>query len=148
MKKGIKLIIACILSLTIIYVGGVPQLIHNYCACCDLAHNAQIVEKACCELNDRAEFRKFSMFHPVKPMCSCPNHHQKGCCKNTVLKIDLQKESQDNKFIVPNVSFRPQDFHLVDVRLFEIKWELFSFCEPPKPDSSRFYLNLYSTLII
>lgn len=148
MKKGAKLILACILSFTIAYVGGLPQLINCYCACCCKNSHKTEANNSCCGVKYYAEFRPVCMQHPFNSECNCSQKHKQGC-KDPLLKIDLQKETHDDKSLLSTLFFYPAENYLSDKLFYDNSQRVVScVVPPPYSPSSRFYLSLYSTLLI
>jgi len=148
MIKGIKFIIACILSLTIIYVGAGANLTHSCCARNKLARSGTMDKNSYDKLYEKAGHRDCCMQNFMMKSGKCSLHHKTDCCRPLIYKVDLQKSSSDTALNVPVYIFLPNHILLVcnDLQREFLKAE--SYSDPPYPSSSRFYLNLYSTLLI
>ncbi|WP_455585234.1 hypothetical protein [Bacteroides sp.] len=130
--KRLRYILAAVLSLMIIYAGVGVSVVHYCCAACETA-------QTCCSSG-------CSKCHKA--------HHQpdKSCkdegCTATVYKVDLIKHSCEVSATVPVIQLlceqilRFHDFSSIRERQ-EVPYNV-----PPYPVSSRYYLSLYSTLLI
>lgn len=128
----LRYILATLLSLLIIYVGAGVSIVHYCCASCETA-------QTCCTTG-------------------CPKCHKthqqsdKSCkeqgCTATIYKVDLMKHSCEASVATPVMQLfcelLPEfQYILSQDQLEEV------FCKaPPSPVSSRYYLTLYSTLLI
>lgn len=146
--KGIKFIIACILSLTIVYVGGGTNL--SYCRCANnmVAKSGTICKCHSCELNGKAERRECCMHKAGKQHGKCSSHGRMHCCGSIVYKVDLQKDTSFTSFDSPVCALLSECFLPIHYDLPTKILNVSSISDPPGPYSSRFYLNLYSTLLI
>ena len=148
MLKGIKFILACILSLTIVYVGAGANLSHCGCTHNTLAKSGAMGGCRCNELNGKAGNKPCCMHKFGMQNGKCAHHGRTNCCRTVIYKVDLQQNSQDMGFNAPVSALLPNYFQVTcHVLPAEIR-EIYSYIDPPGPSSSRFYLNLYSTLLI
>lgn len=132
--KGLKYIFNCLLSLTIVYVGvGVPLAKACDCGCRIVAEQKAPEKCSCCKTGKDAD---------------AATSKTEKCCKSTVYKIDLVKTSPLAEVVFPNVQVFVQHlFMLLPAPPQEIKSSEWYY-DPPEPDTSRYYLNLYSVLLI
>lgn len=130
--KRLRYILAAVLSLLIIYAGTGVSVIHYCCASCETA-------KTCCTSG-------CSKCHK--------NHHRtdKSCkeegCTATIHKVDLMKHSYETAAAVPMMQLFCELLAEFKCCLSDDKLEEASCNVPPYPAGSRFYLALYSTLLI
>ncbi len=148
MLKGIKFIIACLLSFTIIYVGVGVNLIPSCCARCEQAKTGDMesgghydfknepICKSCCAHNVSRQNDKLSI------------RQRTDCCKTTLYKVDLTKDSQQTPLDMPMAMLLPQKVVLAERGVYSTIDCISLLIDPPRPVSSRYYLNLYSTLLI
>ncbi|WP_321517290.1 hypothetical protein [uncultured Bacteroides sp.] len=148
MLKGIKFILACILSLTIVYVGAGANLSHCRCAHNTLAKSDAMGQCHCNELNGKAGHKACCMHKYGMQNGKCSYHCRANCCRTVIYKVDLQQNSQDTGFNAPVSALLPDHSLLACNTLPTEICETYSYSDPPGPSSSRFYLNLYSTLLI
>ena len=146
--KGLKFIIACILSLTIIYVGAGASM--SFCRC---GHNMAATSESLCkcncnELKGKAGHRVCCMNNEHKLPGKCTSQNKGKCCKTVIYKVDLQKDAPCLVFHMPAYAILSQHSFLCYNDLPTVIHEINLKADPPGAFSSRFYLNLYSTLLI
>jgi hypothetical protein len=148
MLKGIKFIIACILSLTIIYVGAGANLSHCRCAHNLMAKSVTMDKSHCNALDGNATHQNCCMHKSGIQNGKCSLHGRTDCCRTVIYKVDLQQDAPHTGIDAPAVALLPNSFLLTYNNTPIEIGETDSYSDPPYPDSSRFYLNLYSTLLI
>jgi len=132
-------ILICILSLTII-CGGSGVSIRELCTSGCRA-NKMIVkaEKRCCCKQKKTK--------------KANTNHKKDCCKATYYKVEIVNTTTvtnitKDKFTPEFLVLSEQLFSLLSIPESRVATVYSDSDPPPKPDNSRFYLHLYSTLII
>lgn len=148
MQKRLKIIIACILSLTIIYVGAGVNMAHCGCGCKSLAAGGRAGCPCCCSKHQKATDKSCCKDGQCKHAGKYASICKANCCKSLIYKVDLQKESPDLGIHLPVLACLPNNSQLAIADLQAITLDESSCSDPPSPASSRFYLNLYSTLLI
>lgn len=130
--KRLRYILVAMLSLLIIYAGVGVSVVHYCCAGCETA-------QTCCTSGC--------------PKCNKAHHQSDKSCKDegctaTIYKVDLMKHSCEASVAAPVIQLICEllpDFQFLPL---SDKWQKVSYAVPPHPVSSRYYLTLYSTLLI
>lgn len=128
----LRYILAAMLSLLIIYAGAGVSIVHYCCASCETA-------KACCTTGC--------------PKCQ-KNHHRsnKSCkkdgCTATIYKVDLMKHSCEASVAASVMQLFCELLPDFQCCLSQNNMHEVSCNVPPSPVSSRYYLTLFSTLLI
>ena len=148
MLKRLKFIIVCILSLTIIYVGAGVNLSYCHCACKSHAKAEAMNKSHCHELDGKAAGECYCMHKYGIQNGKCSLHGRTNCCKAVIYKVDLQKDAPNTVLNAPVSAVLTSPLLLTCNDLPVNILEVGSYSDPPSPSSSRFYLNLYSTLLI
>jgi len=133
--KRLRIILPIFLSLIIIYVGAGVSIIEFCNSGCKTKSLTQSTENCCCCKADSDSDSGVT--------------HQKGCCKATVLKVDLMKTTSVSENVFIPVILFIDNYLFVQATESETDISMYArYYPPPEPDTSRFYLNLYSTLLI
>lgn len=131
--KGLRYILAVLLSLTVVYAGAGVSIVHYCCARCETA-------QACCA-------------HGCAKCHKTHHQSQKTCkdegCTATFYKVDPVKYSCDSPVVsVPVVQLFCEALPNFRCSLPVGNLKELPYAVPPHPISSREYLALYSILII
>jgi len=127
----------CILSLTVIYVGAGVHIVKYCCSHCE-ERGAEMVA-----------YQGPNCARCLKGIHNLSSHHLgKDCCKATVYKVDFMDHSSDVQFSVPVIQLFSQEISVSVQQTWTTEVQICTNVESPHPKTSRYYLNLYSTLLI
>ncbi|MCD8165373.1 MAG: hypothetical protein LUE93_04140 [Bacteroides sp.] len=144
--KNFRFIVALLLCFTVIFAGAGATIIHYCCVDCEEMGLVAIESSGCHE-----QHHKESHSSCCGDAHSC--HEEDPCCPEEGCSAELARIDMVNETVSTEVSFSPEPLFVLLIPGYlltpEVKEQVYEpSLSPPCPDTSRYYLNLYSVLLI